>query len=679
MRLSGDGGYRSSDAPQAPAAPAGRPGADGSLAVDGPSDLSRFDMGNEKVFATFDGRGSLRRGSLVEGYDLGAWRTELLIDGEAAGFDRGRAIGRLWELRSAIGEVEVELDSFLDRGSPSIRQRLSLRNGSSTAIAATIRLDITAIPEVPFMARLRDWEARLVALLPRTAGWWARSGAKAIRPYVAHRLSLLPDGRILARGKKSLIWRASSAPSAARRRGGTVAVEFESRLGPSERLELHWSISEGDSGLGALDISEGRAAIESARDYGRWLAGRYSGGDALERSMFVAGLNAAVSMFKEFPEGFAGLVAGPDYGYPPRLYFRDGYWTAQILLAFRPELVRRHILSLARGVHEDGRCPSGVFAPHVLRDHAGSSVDSLDWLPDHIDSPCLFILLVAEYVEATGDRGLLDEPVSLWAGKGREPRRAALWSLVSAAADHLSGDDRDGLIEKPHAANDWADNVKRSCWVTYDQSLYAAALAAAAGMAALRGEVSAADSLGRRSRRARAALNERLWDGASGHFVDYGRPGFAERHFAIDSLVALRYGLVDEERIESLLDASLRLIARDNDGQPYGDWGVMCAFPAYGLASDLFGKSSSPLNYHNGADWPYWDGVFAEALRDRGRPEWCHVLIRWWEYGLSRGWLTPVEYYSPAFEPGGMLQGWSSMPAAVLAEARSPRPRPWAR
>ena len=42
------------------------------------------------------------------------------------------------------------------------------------------------------------------------------------------------------------------------------------------------------------------------------------------------------------------------------------------------------------------------------------------------------------------------------------------------------------------------------------------------------------------------------------------------------------------------------------------------------------------------------------------------VLTRWWVYGLEQGWLTPVEYYSPAFPVGGMLQGWSSMPAAIL-------------
>jgi len=625
-------------------------------------------MGNERVFATFDGRGSLRRGSLVEGFDLGAWRMELKIDGTELPFGSGRAIGRLWELRAKKGKIEAELDSFLDGSSPSIYQRLCLKNDSAEEARSSLRLDIGVLPEVSLKARIDDRWARLLALLPGTADWWARSGAKIIRPYVARSLSLDSNGRILTRGKKKLVWSASGEPSLVRRRGKQVSVEFETTLRPGEGFELYWVLAEGEGSLAGLGASEASMALESTRDYGRWLLGQCASEDILVKSMFVAGLNAAVSMYKEFPEGFAGLVAGPDYGYPPRLYFRDGYWTAQVLLAFKPSLVRRHILSLARGVHEDGRCPSGVFAPHVLRDHAGKRVESLDWLPDHLDSPSFFILLVSEYAQATSQWDILDESIPLWSGVDREPRRVALWSLVAAAADRLVAQESDGLLEKPHEANDWADNVKRSSHVAYDQALYAAALAAVSRIAAHRAEPEAARTFALRAEEARAALNGRLWDKEEGHFIDYCRPGFVEGHFSIDSLVALRYRLVDEDKIGPLLDAARCLITRDNKGQSYGDWGVMCAYPAYSKASDLFGKSSLPLNYHNGSDWPYWDGVYAAALFERGRPEWRYALLRWWEYGISRGWLTPIEYYSPAHEPGGMLQGWSSMPAAVCAE-----------
>ena len=63
--------------------------------------------------------------------------------------------------------------------------------------------------------------------------------------------------------------------------------------------------------------------------------------------------------------------------------------------------------------------------------------------------------------------------------------------------------------------------------------------------------------------------------------------------------------------------------------------------------------------------------MYAAVLLRRHDPLGLEVLSRWWSYGLEQGWLTPVEYFSPAWPVGGMLQGWSSMPAAVLARELS--------
>lgn len=649
--------------------PKAQPQADGSLLVEGPSALSRFDMGNTTLFATFDGEGSLRRGLLAEGHELGSWRLELRIGGETAAFSRARAIGRLWELELELGGAgtSARLESFLGESEPAIFQRLALENRSSSAARVELRLEYESGAGGTLGDAVCDARARLRAMLPGTAAWWARAGAKLIRPYVARRVRIGAGGVVEALGMRKSTWRSFPAPDLVERRGRCVSLRFDFELGPRERREILWSLGAGEA-LASGPEEAGRA-FDSARAYGAWLAGQCAEEDLLLKSMFVAGLNAAISMFKVFPEGFEGLVAGPDYAYPPRLYFRDGYWTAQVLIRFRPDLARRHILSVAKGVHEDGQCPSGVFAPHVLREHASGRVDSLDWLPDHFDSPALFVLLVADYVEATGDAAILDEEVVLWRGKDREGRAVGLMSLVEAAAGYLADKDSGGLIEKPHEANDWADNVRRSSYVAYDQALYAAALRAVARLEAGRGEAVPAETNSRRAEAARVALDRELWDEETGHYVDYRRDGFVEPHLAIDSLVALRYGLVGEEKAGRMISSALRLITRDNAEQPYGDWGVMCAFPCYRLPSDLFSKSSYPYRYHNGADWPYWDGVLAEILAERGRPEWRYVVGRWWEYGLERGWLTPVEYYSPPYEPGGMLQGWSSMPAAALARA----------
>lgn len=132
-------------------------------------------------------------------------------------------------------------------------------------------------------------------------------------------------------------------------------------------------------------------------------------------------------------------------------------------------------------------------------------------------------------------------------------------------------------------------------------------------------------------------------------------------------MLTVLYGIADETRAQRVLNAARRLLqSRYNHAQPYGDWGVLCAFPPYQRAEDLFGRSAEPYRYHNGADWLYWDAVYAQILLARGDDDWRYVLTRGWEYGLTRGWLTPVEYFSPPYPPGGYLQAWSSLPAAVL-------------
>ncbi len=622
---------------------------------------------------TFDGDGSLTRCAIADGYDGPTWRTQISVDGEPLAFKEAEGIGRLWTLGGASSGASVRLASFLDEDSSAVFQRVSVVNESRFAAEVRVGLEFTAGPKRSGRERVRNHYARLVARLPGTELWWAVSGAKISLPFAAKSLRVLPGGRIGTKGPFTFIWSADREPEVVSASGGRGRADFRLRLAPGQGAELSWTLRRGDDDDAALKATGAGAALESARGYAAWLGSRYAGNDVLLKSIFVAGLNAAVSMFKEFPLDFRGLVAGPDYAYPPRLYFRDGYWTAQILLRFRPDLVRKHLLSLARGVHPDGQCPSGVFAPHLLGAHAGARVASLDWLPDHYDSPAFFSLLVADYVAATGELSFLDATVRTWDGK--EENDTTIWTLARKAAEYLSRKDTDGdgLIEKPYAANDWADNVRRNVWVTYDQALYAASLFAVEKLARARGEISAADRYRELAGRAKLALNEALWNEELGHFSDYRRPGYSENHFALDTLVALRYGLVDSDKTDRLLASARKMQTGSNREQGYGDWGVMCAYPRYGRRRDLFGNSAYPLRYHNGADWPYWDGVYGLILLERGDPEWRYAVTRWWEYGLSRGWLTPVEYYSPPYEPGGMLQGWSAMPAVACAEAEKAR------
>jgi GH15 family glucan-1,4-alpha-glucosidase len=246
-----------------------------------------------------------------------------------------------------------------------------------------------------------------------------------------------------------------------------------------------------------------------------------------------------------------------------------------------------------------------------------------------------------------------------------------------AAIGYLRYCDRngDGLLEKPYRPNDWADNVRRSVWVTYDQALYGAALQAGATLALRIGETTRAERYQQEAAKARHALNRHLWLSDRGYYANYIRPDYTEAHVSIDTLLALYFGLAEPHVIPTVLKAMRRLQTRYNPDQPYGDWGVMSVFPSYGRPRDLFGKSVHPYCYHNGADWPYWDGVYGAVLLAHEDDDWQYVLTRWWSYGLEQGWLTPVEYYSPAYPVGGMLQGWSAMPAAVLLQHKEQMPR----
>jgi len=259
----------------------------------------------------------------------------------------------------------------------------------------------------------------------------------------------------------------------------------------------------------------------------------------------------------------------------------------------------------------------------------------------------------------SGDFALLDERV----------HGVTLFQHAAACMNYLLGCDQDGdaLFEKPHAANDWADNVLRDGLVTYDLALFYRALVCLAWLARQRGDSALADHYQAYAQQVRQGMNAKLWDETLGYYRNYQRHGFAETNLSIDSLLTVLYGVANEQQAARSLEAAKRYLqTRNNPEQSYGDWGVMCCYPFYHDPADLFSISAQPYHYHNGADWPYWDGVYGLILLQRNDPDWRYVLTRWWEIALEQGVLTPFEYAAPPYPHGGLLQGWSAMPAVAL-------------
>jgi len=383
--------------------------------------------------------------------------------------------------------------------------------------------------------------------------------------------------------------------------------------------------------------------------------------DPLLRSVVIQAAHASLSAVRRHPDGaFAGLAAGLDYASPPRTYYRDGYWTLQLLLRLAPEAVAEQIELLATHVQAQGEAPSAVIVPcaHAdafeVRRLEELALATIHWRPgewwsDHFDSPLFFVLAVGDYVAATGDEAM---------ARRHWPKLAAIFERYVGLAG------LDGLPRKPHNDRDWADNVMREGLVAYDLGLWVGAL----GVLARLGRAIAppvAEAAEHAAEQARAAIDAQLWRG--GHYADYVRfDGSAEAHLALDSLMLLRFDAAPQPRALEVLEAARsRLESRRNDGQPYGDFGMLCVYPPFARPGELRAKSADPYRYHNGADWPWLDGVYAAERLRRGLSGWRYPLTRWWEWCLAQGWAGAVEYFSPPYGRGSLLQGWSSLPAAV--------------
>lgn len=597
------------------------PQPDGSLRVSEISPKVVYDFGNTRLYARVDGAGNVRAFRVSEGTSLiRAWRHTLRVNDTTSAFDSADACGRMFALHARADEVQTTLTTFVDDASPALFQLWQFHNTAPRAHTLTLALDVA----LGVNETLPDYFTALGITIPSRVS--AHLGATC----TAEQATL---------------------------QANDFQPVYHLDLAPHASADLCIVFSVGDAASHRAHLENWRTHYASARAYNEWLTTRWHSDDPLLQSLFVAALNAAIAAYKKLSSGVAGFFAGPAYAAPPRFYFRDAYWTVQAILPFHPDWVRQQLFTLSRGIDARGACPSGVFDPGLFDT---PTLERLAWLADHYDSPSFFVLMLADYLRWTNDYAILNQAVE---------GMPTLWTQARACLDYLHTRDRDGdgLFEKPYAPNDWADNVYRSTLVTYDLALYFRALMCAAEIARRRGETQLAQTYTERAERVKQGINEKLWDDARGYYVDYCRDDFIETHLSADSLLTLLYGIADETRARRVLDAARRLLqSRYNHDQPYGDWGVLCAFPPYQRAEDLFSLSADPYRYHNGADWLYWDAVYAQILRARGDEDWRYVLTRGWEYGLARGWLTPIEYFSPPYPPGGFLQAWSSLPAAVL-------------
>ncbi|HQT52975.1 MAG TPA: hypothetical protein PKX06_05760 [Phenylobacterium sp.] len=454
-----------------------------------------------------------------------------------------------------------------------------------------------------------------------------------------------------------------------------------SRKGARRRIDLPWAVVLLESRGPDLIVPAGADLDEAERGLGLSVetivteaehyalrCDRLSEADPVLRSMVMQGTHAALSSVRRDERGrFDGLAAGLAYSAPARTYFRDGYWTLQLLLKAAPAVVHAQIDLLAAGVQPDGEAPSGVIVSGPEMAHAWEALRSTvlgfdwihrrraDWWSDHFDSPLFFILTLGDYVRATGDV----EPVD------------RNWPFVRAIYERYVALSPDGLPVKPRHDRDWADNVYRSGLVSYNIGLWVGALDAIVGLGAAQDPELAAEAKATAvETRAAVAAQMKRPHGGYPDYLDVPA-GVAEDHLTLDSLTLLRHDAVPEaDALEVLERVRQSLESRHNDRQGFGDWGMLCAYPPFSRRGDLRSKTVFPFRYHNGSDWPWLDGLYAGERLRRGLPGWRYPMVRWWEFCLSQGWMGAVEYFSPPWGRGSLLQGWSSLPAAVALAHR---------
>jgi glycogen debranching enzyme len=389
----------------------------------------------------------------------------------------------------------------------------------------------------------------------------------------------------------------------------------------------------------------------------------------LEKSEFLFTMHTAFSSIKDY-DGNLALAAGVNYSFPNRTYFRDSFWTIQPIMKVDPKFAKNQILFLSEGVHEDGSCPSGVMKlgeeelafirskknmlPKKVKEFYKYEKD---WWSNHHDSGGYYIILLSDYINNTGDLSILKE---------RFPDGTVLDKIGNILKRYISLDtDNDLLFEKPYDSNDWADNVYKNGAVTYDLAIQIKAFEEASLIYDLIGDKKIVKDTREKYQKMKHNFNKKMWNEKKGYFNDF-IGDYLEDHLNIDTILALLFDIADEDKKRETLDAMERLLeTKNNKEQKFGDWGVMSVWPFFKSKKHLFSKSIFPYRYHNGSDWPYLSSIYALVKKREGM-DYSYPLTRWWEYSLEKGWINPVEYYSPIYARGSLNQGWSSMAATLF-------------
>jgi Glycogen debranching enzyme len=601
-----------------------------------------FDVSNNLLIARFDGRGAIAAYSVVNKWDfVSGFYNIISFGGRVIDFGTPKTVAMLG--RRQITELEtpeasLKITQFLDSGTNAVFTKYTVFAKKDTLFGVdfNIELDFKSYVYEFFASRFSMKNLRRLLFGTLKGVFKGRKREREEGNYFVARND--PWGELyldIACDKpaktleKNIIYASQYSLRREIRAGETEEIRFVLSMGARKDF----------SSFDALEGLKNFAKHEKeAEDHIASLPSPAGTSDERLTAFYKNLYNTSLSLYKEKGD-FKGFLAGIVYQSPARTYFRDGYFTILPVLKTRPELVRNEILTLARGIGKDGRCPSAV------------KYNFKNWWGDHFDSPSFFAIMLFDYVRKTGDKTVLEERVN----------GVSVLSAAEKVIERLAkNEDGTGLLFKagPFNRRDWCDNVFREGYVTYDEALYARALYA---LSVLTGKTEYSD----RYEKVKKAINAILWDEGKGWYVNYKNGDFTEDNLSVDTVLTVLFGIADDARADVILDNMEKLLETRNNPDAISDFGVLSVYPFYKEPTAAISKSSYPYYYHNGGDWPFWSALYAYARLSRGK-DYLYPLTRWFDYNLEKGNFTPVEFFSPLYKRGSLLQAWSGAGAFLF-------------
>lgn len=597
-----------------------------------------YDVSNLKAMAQFDGCGSISRYSIADKWQvLGDedWYSGISVNGVSARIDAAKDVymtGKNQIIKMNIDGLDITVNQFMEPSSNGIFVEYIFKNTKMKDISVGISFGCGVQLNDYILSHYKDGKL----------------------PSLSSRLNI--EGSIinLDISEDYYFDMAFSKPVKINEiKDNRFFFMFNDVIKSSGESSFRFVISGGcrqDSSFENVRdlLTEFDAHHKASLKYNDELRSLIETSDEKLKALFISCMNCCLSSYKEIGEtGFKGFFAGINYQKPARTYFRDGYWTVQAALPFYPELIRNEIVTLAKGVSPDGRCPSAVI----------SSKDIEDFWSDHYDSPSFFAMMTYDYLCYTGDTTILNEDI----------RGKKLVDVIKLCIGRLidNSDENHLIYKQKYSRRDWADNVYREGYVTYDEALYCRALFCL-GSILKDIDKDESEKYLNEFEECKKSINKFLWNSSKGYYNNYASEEYVEDDLSLDTIVTVLYGIADENQTESILNKCEELLeSKNNNAQQYGDWGVLCLFPFFKYKEHAVQKSSYEFRYHNGGDWPYLDGLYAQAEMINNK-DYIYALTRWFDYSMENGWFTPVEYYAPIYKKGSNLQAWSSVPAAAL-------------